>query len=397
MHFTLGTKKEIQLRWKKIQAQMRKEQIDACLISTNVNLLYTLGKIISGYVYLQQEGDALIFVKRPEGIEDNETSFSIRKPEQIANILHEKNIKLPQTLWLEGGEITHAEWIRYEKIFQPENTIDCTHLLRKVRSVKTDYELTQLIESARLQSLSFTQIPSLYRAGMTEHEFAAAIEYNARMNGNLGIFRIFGQSMEAFMGSILSGDNAGTPSPYDFALGGAGMHVSLPLGHTGEEFQQETTVMVDIQGNYTGYISDLTRTYSIGKLPQKIYDAHRVSIEIQQVLADMGKPGAVCEELYHESLKIAGKYGLGDCFMGTRQQAKFVGHGVGLVINELPVLCDRNKELLEENMTIALEPKFVFPGIGAVGTENTFIVRKNGMEKITTAPEELLNLEDRAL
>ena len=382
---------ELNIRWEKIQAKLKQEQIDACFISTNVNLLYTLGRIINGYVYLPQEGKPLVFIKRPEGIID-ENFIYIRKPEDIPAILNEKNIGLPTTLLLESGEIYHDEWTRLEAVFQPAKIINGTTLLRKVRSIKTDYELEQITASARLQSLSYSQIPSLYRKGMTDHDLATAIEYNARLNGNLGIFRTFGQSMEIFMGSVLAGDNAEEASPYDFALGGAGIHSSLPIGHNGAPLIEGTSIMVDISGNYTGYISDLTRTFSVGKLHQKAYDAHQVAIEIQQQLVEMGKPGAVCEDFYLTALKIAEKYGLSDCFMGTKQQAKFVGHGVGLVINELPVLCNRNKELLKENMVIALEPKFIIKGVGAVGVENTFIVRKNGMEKITQVEEEIIDL-----
>ena len=382
---------ELSLRWQKIQAKLKEEQADACLISTNVNLLYSLGGVINGYVYLPQEGDAIVFIRRPEGIDDKRFIY-IRKPEQIVEELQARGIDLPKTLVVEGGEISHEEWLRYEKIFRNPKMINGTTLLRKVRSVKTDYELSQLRESARLQALTYAEIPSLYRPGMTEHELTAEIERNARLHGNLGIFRIFGQSMEAFMGTLLAGDNAAEPSPYDFALGGAGMHTSLPIGHRNSPFVEGTSVIIDIAGNYTGYISDLTRTFSIGKLPQKAYDAHQVSLEIQHRLAEMGKPGVACEDLYLEALRIVDHYGLSQHFMGTKQQAKFVGHGVGLVINELPVICNKVKDPLEENMTIALEPKFVFEGIGAVGTENTFIVGKNGMEKITIVAEEIIEL-----
>jgi len=78
--------------------------------------------------------------------------------------------------------------------------------------------------------------------------------------------------------------------------------------------------------------------------------------------------------------------------MGTKQQAKFVGHGVGLEINEPPVLAPRSKEILETGMAIAVEPKFVLPGIGAVGIENSYIVRENGLEKITCCEEKMVAL-----
>ena len=65
---------------------------------------------------------------------------------------------------------------------------------------------------------------------MTDIEFSIEIERLMRLQGCLGIFRVFGRSMEIFMGSVLTGDNAGYPSPYDFALGGQGLDPALPGG-----------------------------------------------------------------------------------------------------------------------------------------------------------------------
>jgi Xaa-Pro aminopeptidase len=76
--------------------------------------------------------------------------------------------------------------------------------------------------------------------------------------------------------------------------------------------------------------------------------------------------------------------------MGTRQQAKFVGHGIGLQINEPPVLTPRSEEALQPNMVFALEPKFVIPGVGAVGIENSFLVTETGLEKITLFEEDII-------
>jgi Xaa-Pro aminopeptidase len=383
---------ELQTRWQKIQQKIKAEQADGCLISTNVNLLYALGRVINGYAYLPAEGDALVFIRRPEGFSEN-NYFYISRLEQAVDILKEKGIAPPQKLLVESGEMTHEDWLRVQKALQAQEMRNATTLLRQVRSIKTPYEIEQVRESARLQSLAYTQIPTLYRSGMTDHEFSVEIERNARLLGNLGIFRIFGQSMEIFMGSVLAGENAAAPSPYDFALGGAGMSSVLPIGHSGKPLQQGNSVMVDVNGNYTGYISDLTRTFSIGKLPKEAYFAHDVAIEIQNRLAEMGKAGAVCEDLYLESLRIADRHGLSNCFMGLSQKAKFVGHGIGLVINELPVLANKAKDVLQENMTIAVEPKFIINGVGAVGVEDTFIVHKNGMERITSSPQEIIDLE----
>jgi Xaa-Pro aminopeptidase len=153
------------------------------------------------------------------------------------------------------------------------------------------------------------------------------------------------------------------------------------------------SLMVDIGGNFTGYMTDMTRTYSIGKLAENAYRAHQTAREIQDEIAQMMRPGAVCEDIYNRSLEMAKRSGLEGCFMGTRQQARFVGHGVGLEVNELPVLGVRSRTELEPGMVLAIEPKFVIEGTGAVGIENTFVVTATGNEKITVLDEEIVDVE----
>lgn len=78
--------------------------------------------------------------------------------------------------------------------------------------------------------------------------------------------------------------------------------------------------------------------------------------------------------------------------MGHKQKAGFIGHGVGIEINELPVIAPRSHDILQENNVIALEPKFVIPHVGAVGIENTYRVTASGLESLTLAPEEIIDL-----
>ena len=81
-------------------------------------------------------------------------------------------------------------------------------------------------------------------------------------------------------------------------------------------------------------------------------------------------------------------------FMGHRQHAGFCGHGVGIEVNEQPVIAPRSKGVLEVGNVIALEPKFVIPRVGAVGIENTYAIGNNSVECLTNAPEEIIQLID---
>jgi Xaa-Pro aminopeptidase len=305
----------------------------------------------------------------------------------------ERGIPLPQCIMFESDVLSHSDWLRCEAIFHPARIINGTPAIQRARSIKTDIELEQIRQSGKLHTAVYSKIPELYRQGMTDLEISIEIEREMRRAGCLGAFRVFGQSMEIFMGSVLTGDNAGEASPYDFALGGKGLHPSLPVGANNSVLRRGLSLMVDMGGNFTGYMTDMTRTYSIGKLSEKAYCAHRTALEIQNEIENMMRPGAVCEDMYNRSLEMAKHSGLDGCFMGIRQQARFVGHGVGLEINEFPVLGVRSRTELKKGMVLAIEPKFVIEGVGAVGIENTYVVTATGNEKLTVIDEEIVDLE----
>jgi Xaa-Pro aminopeptidase len=150
--------------------------------------------------------------------------------------------------------------------------------------------------------------------------------------------------------------------------------------------------MVDMAGNYKPYMDDMSRTFVIEHAPDIAYKAHSISIEIHNEVKKQAKAGLLCSDIYSIAEDIVNSNGLQKYFMGTVQQAKFIGHGVGLEINEPPVITPRSNETLESGMAFALEPKFVLPNIGAVGIENTYIVHHDGIENITKFEEELIVL-----
>ena len=382
---------ELELKWRRIQQAMRQEEADGCLLTMNVNLYYVSGQVFNGYFYLPAEGRPYWFVKRLTVPETNQVHV-IRKPEQIPDFFRDLNLAMPRKLLLEEDELSYNECIRLQHVFRAEATGNASALIRHIRMIKTPWEIEQMRISARRHEAVYREIPACYRPGMRDVELQIEIEKRMRMHGSLGYFRAFGSNMDIFMGSLLAGENAGEPSPFDFALGGKGIHASGPLGANGTLLREGTTVMADMSGNYTAYQTDMTRVFSIGKLPDRAYRVHRVALEIQARMERTAKPGVSCAELYRDALAMAGQEGLKDCFMGTHLQAKFVGHGVGLEINELPVLTTRSKDILQPGMTFAFEPKFVLAGIGAVGIENTFLVTDSGVEKMTLLDENIIEL-----
>lgn len=383
---------ELKLRRDKIRALMAQQGIDAALITCNVNLIYTYGRVVSGYLYLPLNAPARLFIKRPNDIE-GEHIHPIRKPEQITGLLKECGLPLPVKLMLEGDELPFTEYNRLAACFPETEVVSCgTALIRQARSIKTPIEIEMFRRSGIAHAKAYEQIPSVYQPGMTDRQLSVEIERLMRLEGCLGIFRVFGQSMEIFMGSLLAGDNAAVPSPYDFALGGKGLDPSLPGGVSGTLLQAGQCFMVDMGGNFYGYMGDMSRVFSIGKLLEQAYAAHQTCLEIQEEIVAMAKPGTVCEDMYNKAIEIVTKAGFADYFMGVDQKAKFIGHGIGLEINEMPVLAPRMKQELEPGMVFALEPKIVLPGIGPVGIENSWAVTTDGLEKLTLCKEEIIEL-----
>lgn len=383
--------KDLDIRKTKLLSKINEIGADACILTTNVNLFYISGCIYTGYYYLSKRGNAYHFVKR-EGDVLPEGAIMIRKPEQITEELSKLGEALPEKILLETDVVSYTECNRIIASLGVKETIGASSVLRNIRSIKTAFEIQQVRECAKQHEIVYGLIPSLFKRGMTDIELQIEIERQMRLHGSIGIFRSYGQNMDIHMGSLLVGDNAETPSPFDYALGGKGMSDSLPLGASGIKIEEGQTIMVDMAGNYRPWMTDMTRVFSVGKTSDLAYKAHQVSIDIHNEVIKMAKPGVLCSSLYEISLALAKKNGLEDYFMGTRQQAKFVGHGVGLEINEPPVLTPRSKEELQPNIVFALEPKFVIPHIGAVGIENTYLVNENGIEKLTVFEENIIEL-----
>ncbi len=380
--YTVELKDDLRLRWQRLQALVRSEGADGLLAGSNVNVFYLTGRIFMGFVYLPAEGRPRFFVRRPCGL-SGEGLAEIRKPEQIPGLLAESGVALPGRLMLEGDDLAFSEWGRLAACFAGAELANGSGLLRRVRAVKTPYEIGLMKKTGARHADVVARFPSVYESGMTDQQWAVAMFRLMLEAGSLGVFRVAGGSMEAFMGTVLAGENGAAVSPYDFALGGAGMHRSLPVGQSGMLLREGMSVMADVAANFYGYLTDCTRTFAVGRLAPEAVRAHQVSVEICEALAAAAVPGARCEELYAMAFGMAEKSGLAGCFMGLAQKAKFVGHGTGIVINEQPVIGARSKDVLEAGMCLALEPKFVIAGTGAVGIEDTVLVTGAGGVNLT--------------
>ena len=186
------------------------------------------------------------------------------------------------------------------------------------------------------------------------------------------------------MGNVHAGKSAAVPSFFDGPVGGPGTSpAGNPQGAGWGCLQRNEPVYIDYASCIDGYIADETRMFCVGRMPEDMRAAYEAALA-------RARPGVLWEELYQCALEVVADAGLADFFMGPGpDRVRFVGHGVGLELDELPVLAPKLRQPLEAGMVFALEPTFVFPG-GAVGIENTHLVEATGIRTLTRAPREIV-------
>jgi Xaa-Pro aminopeptidase len=226
---------------------------------------------------------------------------------------------------------------------------------------------------------------------MREIDLSAEIEHRLRSAGNEGSPRLRTYNAELFVGLAVAGAGAAVPGFFDGPVAGSGLHPAYPLGASERPVGRDEPVMVDFTAVFGGYVVDMTRMAVCGALAPELVRALAVALAVQAEVASGLRPGAVPEDLWARAVAMAEQAGLGGVFMGPPgDQARFVGHGVGLELDEPPVIAPGSRVPLRAGQTVAVEPKFVFPGRGAVGIENTWVVTESGGERLTGPRDELM-------
>ncbi len=271
--------------------------------------------------------------------------------------------------------------------------VNVTPALLEQRSVKSPWELDRMRATARMLCDVFRAVPGFLSEGMRELDLAAEIEVRLKRAGNEGSPRVRGFNQEFFMGIALAGASATKPSYFDGPLTGRGLSASSPIGSSTDAILRNSPILIDYTAMKDGYGTDMTRMAVLGDLPAAAESAFRVALEIQQEVVRDLRPGSVPVDLWNRACAIADRAGLSAQFMGPPgAQVRFIGHGVGLELDEWPVLAPGFETPLIAGQVLAVEPKFVLPGVGAVGIENSWVVTPAGGERLTDLPDEIMRL-----
>jgi Xaa-Pro aminopeptidase len=397
----IDTHSEVQTRILDLQTKLKEQGIIAALIQKPRNLYYYTLTGQPSNLWVPAEGDPILFTRRVHELTREQTPienvFPASNFKEMKAHLAEMNI-LPASNHYIGAEIDFLPYNLIKKIessFPDQKLVNITNITMEQRFVKSDGEVEQIRESAKLWKIAHEAILNHGKTGMKEHEIAAIFEYEARKNGGDG--SVWFHRWDAYLpggGIVAAGENAWTISGHAMTVTGVGMSNVLPWGSSERKIQNGDLMVVDYGIAKQGYHSDMARTYAIGEATNKQKDLWNKLVELHLQIIKQVRPGVTGAELYNHALKIAQQMNLEENFMGIGEnRGAYLGHSIGLELDEFPVIGPKATIPLKENNIITLEPKFMVPEIGSVMVEDDILVTSEGHEIIGEIGHELFEIK----
>ncbi len=388
---------EIDNRLTKIKAGMEKQGIEGLLVVEKMNLYYLSGTTQDGFLFIPLEGKPLLMIKRELERAKAESPLdqiiALKSIRELATLIQTHCRKLTISLGLELDVLPTRDYFKYKEFFPGAKFVDVSPILRETRKIKSPFEIDLMRKAGEIGKKVYQEAQKILKKGMTEIEFGGLLEAVAKRYGHEGLLRVRSLNYEAYTWHVLSGVTGGIVSQSDSPMGGLGLSPAFPVGASLKKMRAHEPILVDFGTCYHGYQADETRMFSIGKMKQKFIDAYNACKEIHDTVLDETRPGTDCEAIFFKTIQLAERLGYKDSYLGPPGlQTRFVGHGIGMELNELPFIAQGQTYPLEEGMTFAVEPKIVFPGEGSVGLENTVVVTEKGYKILTPLSQEIFQV-----
>lgn len=384
---------ELQERLAKFRAAMEAEHSgwQMAVVNDKVNMYYFTGTMQEGALVIRPQ-DEILWVRRSYDRACNESLLPDIRPMKSFRTLAEFYGNVPDEIYLECKKAT-VEWLNMLRKYLPfKNYIDIDGLLCGLRLTKNAYELDLMKRSGAIHQTVLEQLASkMIIDGISEAELAVEIYTAMLRRGSHGIARMNLPLGEDVIGVASFGKSGLVRTAFDGPGGTGGTCIAVQsIGSAFRRLKAGRLVYLDIPCGVEGYHTDKTIVYYFGDInkdPNRdlILAAHEHCLMLERFAASMLKPGVVVEDIYAETMKH-----LDERFAeGFMNGGKFLGHSIGLTMDESPAIANRFKQILTENMTFALEPKIALPGIGMVGSENTYLVTPQGGRALTGSPHRL--------
>lgn len=347
----------------KLKDRMQLEGLDTFFVYSSENRRYLTGFTGSnGIVIVTKDRNILMTDSRyTEQAEEQAKGFEIitynLSPfDTLKTILKQIG---SQEIGYESKLLTDYDIRNLRKLNEDMVWIPTEDVILSIRRIKSDEEIDYIRQAASIADKSFASLIKVMKTGMTEREVMIELEYLMKKNGN---------ESEAFGMIVASGKRS-----------------SLPHGRaTDKIIESGDMVTIDFGGIYKGYASDMTRTIWMGEPEKRMKEIFEIVSESMHAAHDAIKPGQTCMAIDQAHRDVFIKYDV------ETYSLRGLGHGVGLQIHELPRVVMGNQEVLEENMVFTIEPGIYIPGYGGVRTEDTIVLKNNGIEILTKTPKKIV-------
>ena len=383
---------ELEQRITRLQDSLKYSGIDGAIIVQNADLFYFSGTIQRSHLFVPAEGEPILLVKKDLERAKKESALKnitgLESLKEIKTVLQSYGYGSFDLIGFELDVLPAEQYLRFQKLFEPARITNIGPLIRNLRMIKSPYEIEIFRDITKHHHEIFSFIRNNLQEGISECEMNGKITGISQKKGHSGLMRIRGFNQDLFYVHFLSGRNT-TPSYFEGSVGGKGVSPAFAQGSSTKLIGRNEPVLVDYSFNLDGYMLDQTRIFCIGTLPDHLVEAHKTAIDILRELETMSAPGLSCSKLYDRAVELAAKSPYEKHFLGFPKPVNFVGHGIGIELDELPVIASGFNSPLQTGMVFALEPKFVFPD-GAVGVENTYLLTEKGLESLTTFEEDII-------
>jgi Xaa-Pro dipeptidase len=387
---------ELRRRAAALQARLVAADIDMAIVQANADVGYVAGSILDGWVLVPAAGEVRVLARRAAARVQAETCWPVERMVAVKQLVAELGAMGVDRgrLALALDVVPAADYLKLAAALPNATFVDLTHHLRSVRAVKSAWELAHHRIAAEQVKEAMHTVAYQVVPGHSEIDAQRLAEGCLRGAGHQGIMRMRRFGGEMFYGQVCAGANAALPASLDAPLGGSGQYPSAGKGPSRRQLVAGDLLVLDLMGCHNGYLSDCTRVIAVGGIEavdEDLLEAQAWCTGVLEQVSAAARPGVAPSALYALALELAADAGHAGRFMGVApDQARFVGHGIGLEVDEYPFLARGFDEPLEAGMVFALEPKLVFPGRAAVGIEDAFIVTEDGVEPLPAMPRNVL-------
>ena len=389
MRYELTPRDELYARISKFQRQLQNQSIEAALIQENSDLFYFSGSIQRSILFIPAQGEPVLAVSgnlQRAGEESRlKNIVPLDSQRQLDKLLTDFDLAVSGRIGLDMEVLPTSLYVSMQKEYKNARFINISDIIRKLRMIKSVWEVDRIRRACKMQDEIMQETPRIVRVGMTELDIDALLTAYARRRGHQGQFRSRGFNQAIHYAHVLFGKNSAMATYIKGPLGGMGVTPAYSIGSSFNVITENGPLIIDFGIGLGGYISDMTRTFVIGRLPRDLEKAHALARDVKYFTQEWIRPGKSPAALYHEIISMVEKKGLSQNFMGYGgNRVSFIGHGIGLELDEYPVIAPNFNIEFQKGMVFALEPKFAFPDRGAVGIEDDFAVTDTGVELLTT-------------